>query len=66
MLKIGLTQLKIAEVIGIHKSTVIENLNEIVVVGAIDPNRPMHLRNTDSKLKSVLKLTVALGLSSID
>ena len=54
MLKIGLTQLKIAEVIGIHKSTVIENLNEIVVVGAIDPNRPMHSQKSDTKLKFVL------------
>ena len=63
LLKTGQTQSKIAEVIGIP---LVENLNEIEEIGAIDPNRRTHLRNTDGKLKFVLKLTVALGLSSID
>ena len=61
LLKTGLTQSKIAEVISVHKSTVIMNLNGIEEGGAIDPNRPMHLRKTDGKLKSGPVLTAVLG-----
>ncbi len=45
LLKTGLTQSKIAEVIG----TLVENLNVTAEIEAIDPNRPMHLQKTDNR-----------------